>query len=307
MDKRSISLFKSTSLIILLLVCFAGSVVAQPTVSTNNFLIWGSGGYSRISNDSPYSNAVGNAGGAVGAGYELHFKNNMLLQTGLELSYLTSRMNRVDTLLVVPMMDTEGALYDGRFAFQNTHDMQKIFNIGIPLMVGYESPDGLYFAIGGKAMLNLIGQSRATTTVTSTAYYENLIGYNNTGILSNMINHGLLTETRSVNSVLRLHAIFAGSIEAGYTFRKKTDDFLANSKPKIRLSMFCDYGFAPVSEKDKSDYLFVNTSNTGAFTPAVRGYLLNDITSNRLNILYVGLKVTVLFGIKKYGCNCAVE
>ncbi|MTK52940.1 outer membrane beta-barrel protein [Paludibacter sp.] len=307
MIKREIIRLTIMPVLIVLSVCYAVNVTAQSNVNTNNFLIWGSGGYSRISNDAPATNAVGNAGGAVGAGFEMHFKNNILLQTGLELSCLTSRMNRQDTLLVVPMIDTENNLYDGHFAFQNTHDMQQILNVGIPLMIGYESPNGLYFAVGGKAMLNLGGQSRATTTVTSTAYYENLIGYNNTGILSNMINHGLFTETRSVNSSLRLHAIFSGSVEAGYTFGKNPEDYSIKNKPKIRLSMICDYGFAPLAGIEKPTSLFVNTSATGGFTPAVSGYLLNNISSNRLNILYVGLKVTVLFGVKKYGCNCTKE
>lgn len=307
MIKREIIRLIILPVFIMLLVCCAVTVAAQSNVNTNNFLIWGSGGYGRIGNDAPATNAIGNAGGAVGAGYEIHFKNNMLLQTGLELSYLTSRMNLKDTSLVVPMIDTENDSYEGRFAFQNTHDMQKILNVGIPLMIGYESPNGLYFAVGGKAMLNLSGSSRTTTTVTSTAYYDNLIGLNNTGVLSNMLNHALLTETKSVNSSLQLHAIFAGSVEAGYTFGKKSDDFSVKNKPKIRLSMFCDYGFASVAEKDKPGFLFVNTSTTGGFTPAISGYLLNGIESNRLNILYVGLKVTVLFGVKKYGCNCSAE
>ncbi len=307
MIKREIIRLTILPVLMMLLVCYAVTVAAQSNVNTNNFLIWGSGGYSRISNDAPAANAVGNAGGAVGAGYEIHFKNNMLLQTGLELSCLTSKMKMKDTLLVVPMIDTENDLYEGRFAFQNTHDMQKILNVGIPLMIGYESPNGLYFAVGGKAVLNIAGQSRTTTTVTSTAYYDNLIGLNNTGILSNMINHGLFTETRSVNSSLRLHTIFSCSVEAGYTFGKNAEEFSVKNRPKIRLSMICDYGFAPVAEKDKPVSLFVNTSTTGGFTPAINGYLLNDISSNRLNILYVGLKVTVLFGVKKYGCNCAKE
>lgn len=307
MIKREIIRLTILPVFIILSVCLVLNVAAQSNFNTNNFLIWGSGGYSRIGNDAPAANAIGNAGGAVGAGYEIHFKNNMLLQTGLELSCLSSRMNLKDTLLVVPMIDTEGDLYDGHFEFQNTHDMQKILNVGIPLMIGYESSNGLYFAVGGKAMLNITGQSLTTTTVTSTAYYDNLIGLNNTGILSNMPNHGLFTETRSINSSLQLHAIFSGSLEAGYTFGKNAEDFSVKNRPKIRLSMFCDYGFAPVAEKDKPGSLFVNTSNTGGFTPAISGYLLNDIGSNRLNILYVGLKVTVLFGVKKYGCNCAAE
>jgi hypothetical protein len=307
MIKREIIRLTILPAFIMLSVCYAMNVAAQSNVNTNNFLIWGSGGYSRISNDAPAVNAIGNVGGAFGAGYEFRFKNNMLLQTGLELSCFTSRMNMKDTMLVASMIDTEGDLYDGHFAFQNTHDMQQILNVGIPLMVGYESSNGLYFAIGGKVMLNLAGHSRTTTTVTSTAYYENLIGNNNTGILSNMINHGLFTETRSVNSSLRLHTIFSGSVEAGYTFGKNPDDFSVKNRPKIRLSMVCDYGFAPVFEKDKPNYLFVNTSNTGGFTPAIRSYLLKDIESNRLNILYVGLKVTVLFGIKNTSCNCTAE
>jgi hypothetical protein len=293
-------------LIVILSVCTIFPLASQPSVNSNSFLIWGSGGYSKISNNVPATTAIGNAGMAIGAGYELHFKN-FLIQTGVEVSYYTSKMSLIDTLLVMPMIDTEGTLFSGHFAFQQTSDMQKIANIGIPLMLGYETPDGLYFAIGGKVMLNVIGSSHTSTNVTSTAYYSDLIGDNSDGILSNMPNHELNSEMRTVNSSLKLHTIFTGSVEAGYTFGKNPDDYSIKNKPKIRLSMCCDYGFAPVTSNDRINNLFVNISTTEEIVPTIRGYLLNSLQSNRLNVLYVGLKVTVLFGLKKYGCNCSSE
>ena len=279
---------------------------AQPSVNVNNFLLWGSTGYSRISNNAPDTKASGRNGMALGGGYEMHF-TNFLLQTGLELSYYTSDMSLKDTLVSVPMVDTEGNSYTGQFTFQHTTDRQSIFNVGIPLMFGYESPEGMYFAIGGKAMLNLTGRSKTTTYVTSTAYYDDLIGDNNNGIQSNMPDHGLTSEWRTVKSSFHLQTLFFGSIEAGYTLGKNPEDFSLSNKPKIRLSVFCDYGFAPVATKDKTDNLFVNTSNSGEYLPAIQSYLLHNLQTNRLNVLYAGLKVTVLFGIKKYSCHCTKE
>ncbi len=306
MNRNNKKQFLPILLIIVLTVWNIEPAVSQQGQNQNNFLLWGSGGYSRITNDAPVTTTHGNVGMALGAGYELHF-NSLLVQTGIELSHYTSKMSLRDTSLVVSMVDTEGTPFNGHFTFQNTEDAQQITNVGIPLMLGYESPKGFYVALGGKAMLNFAGRSKATTNVTSTASYSDVIGDNNDGILSDMPNHLLTMEPRTVKSSIQLHAIFAGSVEAGYTFGKNPEDFSVKNRPKIRLSMFCDYGFAPVAEKDKPGSLFVNTSNAGGFTPAISGYLLNDIRSNRLNIMYVGLKVTVLFSPKKYGCNCAAD
>ncbi|MDP4202092.1 MAG: hypothetical protein Q8861_05310 [Bacteroidota bacterium] len=293
-------------LIVVLSVWNIEPVASQQDQNQNRFLLWGSGGYSQITNDAPVTAPHGNVGIAIGIGYELLF-NRLLVQTGIELSHYTSKMSLIDTALVVSMVDTEGTPFNGNFTFQNTEDAQQITNVGIPLMLGYESPKGFYVALGGKAMLNIVGRSKAKTYVTSTASYTDVIGDNNDGIFSDMPNHGLTMEPRTVKTSIQLHTIFAGSVEAGYTFGKKSEDFSVKNRPKIRLSMFCDYGIASVAEKDKPASLFVNTSNAGGFTPAISGYLLNDIRSNRLNILYVGLKVTVLFSPKKYGCNCAPE
>lgn len=279
---------------------------SQQSLNPNSFLVWGSGGYSRIDNDATVSQAKGKAGMAIGAGYELHF-NNFLIQTGVELSHYTSKMSLRDTALVVPMIDTEGTHFNGNFTFQNTEDAQQITNVGIPLMLGYESPKGFYIAMGGKAMLNISGRSKTTTYVTSTASYNDVIGDNNDGIFSDMPNHGLTMEPRTVKSSIQLNTIFAGSAEIGYTFGKNTEDFAIKNKPKIRLSMVCDYGFASVAEKDKVANIFVNASNTGEYSPAIRGYLLNDLKSSQVNILYIGLKVTVLFNNRKHNCNCSSE
>lgn len=306
MSTNNINKIIVKAFIIISWTCTTVDAVAQLNPKTNNFLIWGSGGYSRINNNAFSTKASGNAGMSIGSGYEMYFKN-FLLKTGIELSHYSSKMSLNDTLLVVPMIDTEGILFNGSFTFKNTVDFQKITNVGIPIMLGYESPNGLYVAIGGKILFNITGRSKTTTDVTSTANYDNLIGDNNNGNLSNMPNHGLTNDLRSVNTSFQLHTILSGSFEAGYTFRNNTEISAVKDKPKIRLSLFYDYGFTPVNRNDQIDNIFTNTSKTDGYSPGIQSFLLHDIKSKKLNILYIGLKVTILFGIKKQACNCANE
>lgn len=293
---------------VVLLILFSLGMVfaplmAQPGVSKNVFLVWASGGRSSIINNVSGRKCVGGGGAAMGAGYEIRMRD-IFLQTGVEFSYYTSKMNLLDTSLVVQMTDTEGDLFDAHFAFHNTADFQRITNVGVPLMLGYELPSGLFFAIGGKAVFNITGSSRVRTDVTSTSYYGNLIGDNNDGVLSDMPNHGMSNELRVVRGAFSLRPILSGTIEVGYTFGKNQGDFAAKNKPKVRLSLFCDYGLSSVADKDKTNELFVNASKTGLFIPAIQGYLFNGAKLNKLNMLYTGLKVTVLLGSKKYKCNC---
>ena len=289
--------------IVLLLLVVALTAVAQININKSYFLIWCSGGYDKLSNDAPETRALGGAGLTLGSGYEFHFKN-ILFQTGVELSSYSSKMILKDTLLVVPMVDTEGNPYTGHFRFRNTNDWQNVINISLPLMVGYESPNGFYCLGGGKLKLNLIANSIASTNVTSTAYYKALIGDNNDGILGDMPNHGLDSETRIVRSSFNLNTIFSATVETGYTFNNNPREFSNKNKPRVRLSIFYDFGFALLKKNDVNSNIFVNISNKAEYLPAIHGFLLNNINSNTFNLGVIGIKATILFETKKYRCNC---
>jgi len=285
------------------LLCAAVSVFAQREINETHLLLSGSSGFCQIKNGATISNDKGNVGFAVGTAFERQYKS-FLFQTGIELSLYRSTMNLKDTLQDLDMVDTEDMSFRGHFTFTKIRDLQRLTNIAIPLMVGFESWNGYFVSVGGKAMLNLAGNTTTSSRVNLRAYYPNIIGENNDGGLSNMPNHGLSTVTRVVRGSFKLNALFVGSIECGYTVPIKYENHIRSTKPKLRLSLFCDYGIAPVKKSKKTTDLFTNTSTMGEVSPAIRSYLFNDMKSNRLNVMYAGVKVTVVFGLKVFECFC---
>jgi hypothetical protein len=281
----------------------AVSVFAQREINESHLLLSGSSGYCQIKNGATISNVQGNVGFAAGAAFERQYKS-FLFQTGIELSLYQSTMNLKDTLQDLDMVDTEDMPFRGHFTFTKIRDLQRLTNIAIPLMVGYESWNGYFVSIGGKAMLNLAGNTTTSSRVNLRAYYPNIIGENNDGGLSNMPNHGLSTVDRVVHGSFKLNALFVGSIECGYTVPIRYENHIRSTKPKLRLSLFCDYGIAPVKKEQKTTDIFTNTSTVGEVAPAIRSYLFNDMKSNRLNVMCAGIKVTVVFGLKVYECFC---
>ncbi len=289
-------------LLTLMPACSIQSGHAQNMDNTSNIAFWTSGGYSCITNGVPETNMLGGTGMALGGGYELHY-DHFALQTGLELIYGTSRMNRNDFIYTQSMQDSEGSPYQGYFEFKNIVDQQKMINVGVPLMFGYQSVGNFYFLLGGKVLFHLYGSSITSTNVTSKAYYGNIIGDDDDGIFSEIPTHGLTTERRSVRNSLRLKNIFIASIETGFFLTKPNHSHATNNHKSIRLALFADYGFSPIS--DMSEDLIVNISKTGEYKPAINGFLYHNVQSAFLNTLFIGVKFTTVFCIKKkYDCKC---
>ena len=290
-------------LLIFLFILNCCFVQAQSRDNKNNIILWTSGGYSCIMNSAPGNTTPGNVGMSIGSGYELHL-NHLLLQVGIELSSYTSRMNRHDSLYIVPMVDTEGTPFNGRFTFRNIYSMQRIIVTGIPILIGYKSDKGFYFLIGGKFLYNWAGNSKTSTNVTSEAQYNNIIGDNNNGVISGMPNHGLNTEKRTVENSFLINSGFTSSFEAGLPLLKQSNQYSKRNNSNLRIALFCDYGVFSFKNNNRSDNLIVNISKTNMYTPAINGFLFYKTTSNVLNTVFAGVKITALLGRKKEICLC---
>jgi hypothetical protein len=293
-------------LVVFLLICHCCLIQAQSKDHKNNIILWTSGGYSIIMNDAPRTKALGNVGISLGGGYEMHLKH-FLLQTGIEISYYRSRMNLHDSLYIVPMFDTEGTPFNGHFTFRNNYSLQRIINTSIPIMLGYKSDEGYYFLMGGKFSYNWNGNSTTYTNVTSEAQYNNIVGSNNNGVISGMPNHGLNTEKRTVENLFNFNFGFTSSFEAGFQISKRIDHYGKRNNANLRLALFCDYGVLPFNNKYRSDNLIIDISKTSMYMPALNGFLFFNTKSNVLNSVFVGVKLTKVFGIKENICQCNIE
>ncbi|MCL2414662.1 MAG: hypothetical protein FWC94_05345 [Bacteroidales bacterium] len=296
------SIVKILFLIFTLLLISVQPVFSQHgrNSSSNSIALWTNAGYSSIMNHSPATRAIGGLGGAIGIGYEYRARSGFLLQTGFELSLYNSVMRRNDTLHIVPMIDTEGRAFDGLFSFENISSRQQLVNIGPTLMLGTQFQNNFYFLVGGKVKFNIDGAERASSDVTKRARYDNIIGDDHDGILSDMPSHGLRINQRSHNSSLKMNTLFIGSVEVGYVF--STGNSRTPRSTRMRLSVFLDYGFSPVSRSNND--LIINNSPTSEYTPKIAVFLHHDVQSGFFNTLFTGLRLTTLFDIRPRRIDC---
>jgi len=278
--------------------------------SSNSIALWTNAGYSSVMNHSPETRAIGGVGCAIGIGYEHRARSGFLLQTGFELSLYNSLMRRNDTLHIVPMVDTEGRDFDGLFSFENINSRQRLVNMGPTLMIGAQLQNNFYFLLGGKVKINIHGTERTNSNVTKRARYDNIIGDDHDGILSDMPNHGLRADQRSHDRLLNINPLFIGSVEVGRVIftgnsrdsrHRGTGNFGNHGNMRVRLSVFCDYGFSPVSRSNND--LIINNSHTSEYTPQITGFLNHDVNSRLINTLFVGVKLTILFDTPRR-CHC---
>lgn len=311
---------KKKLLLFWLMVCLA-RVCAQSFDHTHNLVAWGNVGYDRVSNKSLETFSPGGMGTDVGLGYEFHYKK-FILQTGLDLQGLFSVMQYKDISHVVPMLDTEGRPFDGIFEMQNNREHQTLNNITIPLLLGFSYYD-VYFLAGGKFQFNFNNRISTSSDVTSKARYNNIIGSDGGGLLTDMPNHDLKTVNQTVEGSLDLSPIYALSFEVGKKFtppvRKKAGtarrEYYRQQKESenrfkkqtfsrhyYRLAFFCDYGFTSLKENNQPGMIINTATQPRAYSPALNHMLYSEKDAR---LLYAGLKFTILFEFpSKYPCYC---
>lgn len=283
-----------------IMICLFPYLKSQ--TKSSKFIVWTSAGSSRIMNAVTGVNVLNSVGTSFGGGYELHY-NHFLFQTGVEVISIKSKMTMSDTIYSTRMTDTEGVSYKGLFTFNDISDKQRMINLGIPVLFGYSSPvTGFYFLTGGKVLFNLYGSSSTFSLVTTQAIYDNIIGEDGAGLLTEMPNHGLSTESRTIKNSFKFNTAYAGTFEVGYSLQKHTRKDEDNH---LRIALFCDYGIFSISANQKTDQLFVNSALTGEFKPTIGSLIFNNISTNRITTLYLGLKLYYIFNlVPENDCKC---
>ena len=106
----------------------------------------------------------------IGVDYRL-LHNNFLFSLGLEgMSELNA--NQLDKLDVsIPMVDTEGELFDMHVLVDKSRDLSHMANLNIPLLVGGEW-GRFYFMVGPKVAINLYGMTSSSAQITTYGEYD---------------------------------------------------------------------------------------------------------------------------------------
>ena len=271
--------------------------------SMNNIVLWGSGGYNSFMTSSENVFTKGNMGFDAGIGYELHYKR-LLFQTGAEFGYYNARLGLNDFIQRRDLVDTEGYSYVGNFAFTENIDKYSYGNINIPVMIGMQNRF-LYFMVGGKVGINMMGKSIVTNTLKSSGTYDDR--YNDDlfddNVAGEMLNHDFGTFNQQQEYSIDFNINFSLSAEIGTYIGPAYKD---SGKPKYRLAVYADYGLLDIHNKSKKADLILNNREEPFFFPKLNSYLqANPTVDKKVNPLYIGLKFTVIFQISdKKECTC---
>ncbi len=270
-------------------------VLAQPRESQHHVAIWGMGGGSAFFEDAGQIRSGICGTGGLGVGYEWARKH-FILQTGLDFSCLRGNLQMDDFVHEVPMVDTEGQEYTGRYYFNENEDVYSLGYLQIPILAGARFGK-FYFLAGGKIGVNLYGTSNVENLVKSTGQYDEFIGE-----FENMPNHGFETCEAKADYSVKTGLNCAASLEMGWQLLESEKKF----PWMCRLGIVCDYGILDIHTDSYSEPLIKEVSGMPYYWPAMNSLVRSDFFSGKsLRPLFVGVKFTVLFALpKKYDCHC---
>ena len=169
---------------IFLLVFMALPLIAAPAKTKKAdkghrqyITFWGGLGYSSLIHSIDNTHVPGGIGGEIGVGYEYDIRN-LLLQTGVELQYLSSR-----TDLTAPMQENLDFVYTPlnhpltyHYRFQSWEERQQAMIINIPLLVGYRFADYWYVKGGLKVGMAVMGKAKVDAACDLTYSDPEMIG-----------------------------------------------------------------------------------------------------------------------------------
>ena len=251
----------------------------------------------------------GFVGGGLGLGYQLRYKQ-FLMTVGAEFNTYNSIMgisNRPDGSLIRTFgMEPYATTMTYTYNFAKMQDKLIGGFVQLPLLFGMELKKlPLFWQAGLKVGMGIWSSSTISGTMTTTIQDNELIDG-----LVDMYNHSLVTDQdfdHSATSV-KWGLNLAATAEIGVNL-----DQWINASPRLRLSLFADYGFlnalsykaaAPASAKAQTDLpaQLLATANPLDF-PTNSALATSSAANAKVNPFLVGAKIAVWFDLprrKKY-------
>lgn len=242
----------------------------------------------------------GFVGGGLGLGYQLRYKQ-FLMTVGAEFNFYNSVMgisNRENGEFALQYgMQPYASTMIYHYDFRNLNDKLIGGFVQIPLLFGMELKQlPLFWQAGLKAGIGVLGQSTVGGTLTTAIEDKELIGG-----LTDMYNHTLVTDqalqqpATKVNFGLNL----AASAEIGVNL-----DQWVNALPKLRVSLFADYGFlnslsykAADGAQDIPTRMLVNPNPLDF--PVNSALATTSAAGAKVNPFLVGVKFAVWFELPR--------
>lgn len=251
----------------------------------------------------------GFVGGGLGLGYQLRYKQ-FLMTVGAEFNTYNSIMgisNQPDGSVLRSFgMEPYATTMTYTYNFAKMQDQLIGGFAQVPILFGMELKKlPLFWQAGLKAGIGVWSSSKISGTMTTTIQDNELIDG-----LVDMYNHSLVTDqdfSRPATSV-KWGLNLAATAEIGVNF-----DQWINASPRLRLSLFADYGFlnalsykaaAPASAKAQTDLpaQLLATANPLDF-PTNSALATSSAANAKVNPFLVGAKIAVWFDLprqKKY-------
>lgn len=267
------------------------------------------GSYSSFVNNMPQA-SFAPGGGAFGFHllYEYQY-SGILFQTGLGLSYQRVFTDVADTTMYHPHMhDTWASFNDAEFTlrhdFYGRRDMAQHLYAQLPLYVGHYIIGAYgvgYWLAGLHVNYAFWGNTRQTMSGTTLGLYEKYVG-----IWEEMDNHGFRrdvpVERTGKKMNLKIDLMAHGEIGYEYTtyqgphnYRSRSGD---NLDCRIRFAAFADFGILNICPKTDLPFYGVPDATIYDFPTYQMEHVFatKDAKSFWMRNLFVGLRVTVLFG-----------
>lgn len=283
------------------LSCVAASAYTDLSPEVTHFVsLHVDAGYSSLLHNIQGQKPAVGANAIFGVDYRLNY-NSFVFSVGAEGMYElnANQLDKVD--VSIPMLDTEGDLFDMHVKVDKSRDLCHMANVNIPVLVGGEWKR-FYFMVGPKFALNLYGATSSTALVTTYGeyerYYDNFYDMENHQFVSNRpMSSGMLPMKWNMN--IMAHLEVGGRIGHMY----KHQQFRLNpDKVRMYLAAYVDFGLLNINSNTGSAPLFEYRETDQGVQFYIQPLLLSTMSSGaKFRNLNVGIKYTIAFEMPKHG------
>lgn len=230
----------------------------------------------------------------LGVDYRL-FHNNFLFSVGVEGMYELNANQLNDLDVAIPMIDTEGDLFNMHVLVNKSRDLTHMVNLNIPVLLGGEW-GRFYFLVGPKVSLSMYGSTLSSAEVTTYGQYDRY--YDD---FYNMENHQFVTSRPMSSDKIPVkwnlnilaHLEIGGRI--GHMFKYK--QFRLNpDKVRMYLAAYADFGILNLHSSKGGAPLFDYRETDQGVQFYIQPLLVSNLSDGAaFRNLNIGIKYTVAF------------
>lgn len=254
-------------------------------------------GYSALFHTIPDQKPAAGMNTDFGLDYRL-FHNTFLFSIGVEGMYELNANHLENINMFLPMIDTEGDLFNMHVQMDKSRDLTHMVNVNIPVLFGGEWKR-FYFMAGPKVSLNMYGATSSKAQYTTFGEYERY--YDD---FYDMPNHQFETGRQMASGTLPMkwnfnimaHLEVGGRI--GHMF--KHQQFRLNpDMVRMYLAVYADYGVLNLysgATEDVGTFGYRETDKGVQFY--VQPLMLSNLAAGaKFHNMNIGIKYTVAFEI----------